>query len=156
MVGIEGSFSTGDGPHTFDIPGAPSVGPLICYEILFPEEIVASRRPGWIVNVSDDSWFGPWAGPRQHLLVAQTRAIEQGLPIVRATNSGISAIIDPYGRIREKLELNRMGTIDAALPSRIELTWYAREGKYSFWLLLLLCCAATYLMRQTATPSLRE
>ena len=156
VVGIEGSFSTGDGPHTLDIPGAPPVGPLICYEILFPDEIVAARRPGWIVNVSDDSWFGPWAGPRQHLLVAQTRAIEQGLPIVRATNSGISAIIDPYGRILERLELNRMGTIDAALPSPIEPTWFARSGKYSFWLLLLLCCAASWLVRRTATPALRK
>jgi apolipoprotein N-acyltransferase len=156
VVGIDGSFSTGDGPHTLDIPGAPPVGPLICYEILFPEEIVASRRPDWIVNVSDDSWFGPWAGPRQHLLVAQARAIEQGLPIVRATNSGISAVIDPYGRIREKLELDQMGTIDAALPSRIEPTWYARSGKYSFWFLLLLCCAATYLLRRTAAPASQE
>lgn len=156
VVGIEGSFSTGDGPHTLDIPGAPPAGPLICYEILFSDQIVASRRPDWIVNVSDDSWFGPWAGPRQHLLVAQTRAIEQGLPVVRATNSGISAIIDPNGRIREKLELDRMGTIDAALPSRIEPTWFARSGKYSFWLLLLLCCAATYPMRRTATPGLQK
>jgi apolipoprotein N-acyltransferase len=156
VVGIEGSFSTGDGPHTVDVPGAPPVGPLICYEILFPDEVVAARRPDWIVNVSDDSWFGPWAGPRQHLLVAQARAIEQGLPVVRATNSGISAIIDPYGRIREKLELNRMGTIDGALPSRIELTWYARAGKYSFWLLLILCCIATWLVRRTATAPLQK
>ncbi len=156
LVGIEGSFSTGDGPHTIDLPGAPPVGPLICYEILFPAEVVAARRPGWIVNVSDDSWFGPWAGPLQHLLVAQMRAIEEGLPIVRATNSGISAVIDPYGRIREKLELNRMGTIDAALPSPIEPTWYARQGKYSFWLLLLFCCAVTYIVRRTANPPLRK
>ena len=152
LVGIEGSFSTGDGPHTIDLPGAPPVGPLICYEILFPDEVVEARRPGWIVNVSDDSWFGPWAGPLQHLLIAQTRAIEEGLPIVRATNSGISAVIDPFGRVRTELELDRMGTIDAPLPVRIEPTLYARAGKYSFWFLLLLCCAASYFMRRTATP----
>jgi apolipoprotein N-acyltransferase len=156
LVGIEGSFSTGDGPHTIDLPGAPPVGPLICYEILFPDEVVAARRPDWIVNVSDDSWFGPWAGPLQHLLIAQMRAIEEGLPIVRATNSGISAVIDPYGRIGERLELNRMGIIDAALPSPIEPPWYARSGKYSFWLLLLFCCAATYPVRRTAAPPLQK
>jgi len=156
LAGIEGSFSTGDGPHTIDVPGAPPVGPLICYEILFPEEIVAERRPGWIVNVSDDSWFGPWAGPLQHLLIAQTRAIEEGLPIVRATNSGISAVIDPFGRIRTKLELDRMGAIDAALPARIEPTLYARAGKYSFWLLLLFCCIAPYFMRRTFSSRLQK
>jgi apolipoprotein N-acyltransferase len=156
LVGIEGSFSTGDGPHTIDLPGGPPVGPLICYEILFPDEIVEARRPGWIVNVSDDSWFGPWAGPLQHLLIAQTRAIEEGLPIVRATNSGISAVIDPFGRIRTKLELDRMGTIDAPLPARIEPTFYARAGKYSFWFLLLLCCTASYFLRRTDSHRLQE
>jgi len=92
----------------------------------------------------------------QHLLIAQTRAIEEGLPIVRATNSGISAVIDPFGRIRTKLELDRMGTIDASLPVRIEPTFYARVGKYSFWLLLLLCCTASYFLRRTATPRFQK
>jgi len=156
LVGIEGSFSTGDGRHTIDLPGAPPVGPLICYEILFPDEVVEARRPGWIVNVSDDSWFGPWAGPLQHLLIAQTRAIEEGLPIVRATNSGISAVIDPFGRIRTKLKLDRMGTTDASLPARIEPTFYARAGKYSFWFLLLFCCTASYFLRRTATPRFQK
>ncbi len=156
LVGIAGSFSTGDGPQTIDLPGAPPVGPLICYEILFPDEVVAARRPGWIVNVSDDSWFGPWAGPLQHLLIAQTRAIEEGLPIVRATNSGISAVIDPFGRIRSKLELDRMGIVDAPLPVRIEQPFFARGGKYAFWLLLLLCCTASYFLRRTVTPRFQK
>ncbi len=105
LVDIPGSFSAGDGPHTVDIPGAPAAGPLICYEILFPGEITGVPRPHWLVNVTDDSWFGPWAGPRQHLLTARVRAIEEGLPVARAANTGISAVIDPLGRIIASLGL---------------------------------------------------
>jgi apolipoprotein N-acyltransferase len=136
VVGIGGSFATGDGPHTLDIQGAPSIDPLICYEILFPGAVVGAKRPGWIVNVTDDSWFGPWAGPLQHLLVARTRAIEEGLPVIRAANTGISAVIDPYGRVRAELDLDRTGALDADLPAAIERTAYARFGDFGFWILL--------------------
>lgn len=142
IVGIDGSFATGDGPHALDIPGAPQAGPLICYEILFPDEVVGATRPAWFVNVTDDSWFGPWAGPRQHLLIARMRAIEQGIPVVRAANTGISAVIDPLGRVRAQLALNRAGVLDADLPSVIEETPYARYGLYSFFLLILGCAVA--------------
>jgi apolipoprotein N-acyltransferase len=74
LVDFPGSFTAGDGPHTYSVPGAPDVGPLICYEILFPGAVIGDRRPAWLVNVTDDSWFGPWAGPRQHLLAARVRA----------------------------------------------------------------------------------
>jgi apolipoprotein N-acyltransferase len=148
IVGIAGSFSTGDGPHTVDVPGAPQAGPLICYEILFPGEVVADQRPRWLVNVTDDSWFGPWAGPLQHLLVAQTRAIEEGLPVVRAANTGISAVIDPFGRVRARLDLNRTGVIDSALPAAIEPTSYARVGQLSFLFLLLATIAGALLAVQ--------
>jgi apolipoprotein N-acyltransferase len=149
IVGIDGSFDTGDGPHTFDVPGAPAVGPLICYEILFPGAVVAARRPGWIVNVTDDSWFGPWAGPLQHLLVAQTRAIEEGIPVVRAANSGISAVIDPLGRVIALLGLNKMGVLDSGLPAAIVPTFYARFGDVGFWLLLLGCIVAARTREQS-------
>ena len=149
VVGIDGSFATGDGPHTLDIPGAPQAGPLICYEILFPDEVVGATRPAWFVNVTDDSWFGPWAGPRQHLLVAQMRAIEQGIPVVRAANTGISAVIDPLGQVRAQLGLNRTGVLDADLPGVIESTPYARAGWYSFLLLLLSCIVAARLSVRT-------
>jgi apolipoprotein N-acyltransferase len=137
LTGIEGSFAAGGGPQTFALRGAGSFTPLICYEILFPGEVVPSKRPDWLVNVTDDSWFGPWAGPRQHLLVAQVRAIEEGLPVARAANTGISAIIDPLGRITRHLDLGKMGVVDGALPAAIAPTPYSRlrDGV----LLLLLC-----------------
>jgi apolipoprotein N-acyltransferase len=147
IVGIEGSFATGDGPHMLVIPGAPPIGPLICYEILFPGEVVGAQRPSWFVNVTDDSWFGPWAGPLQHLLVARMRAIEEGVPVVRAANTGISAVIDPLGRVRAHLDLDRAGVLDANLPAVIAPTPYARSGWYSFWLLLLGCAVAAILAR---------
>lgn len=146
LVGIGGSFSTGDGPHTVDIPGAPQASPLICYEILFPGEVVGDARAKWLVNVTDDSWFGPWAGPEQHLLVAQTRAIEQGLPVVRAANTGISAVIDSFGRIRTRLGLDQMGVADSELPAAIEPPAFARTGELSFWLLVLASVVATALV----------
>ncbi len=148
LVGVAGEFSTGDGPHTIDVPGAPQASPLICYEILFPGEVVADERARWIVNITDDSWFGPWAGPRQHLLVAQTRAIEEGLPVIRAANTGISAVIDGFGRIRARLELGRAGHLDSALPAAIEPTPFARAGQLGFWLLVLSCIAGAFLAAQ--------
>ena len=133
----EAGFSAGDGPRTFALPGAPSVGPLICYEILFPGAVVGARRPGWFVNVTDDSWFGPSTGPYQHLLTARIRAIEEGIPVVRAANTGVSAVIDPLGRTKATLPLNEMGALDAPLPAAIAPTPYARFGDAGFWLLLV-------------------
>ncbi|HVU20143.1 MAG TPA: apolipoprotein N-acyltransferase [Rhizomicrobium sp.] len=156
IVGVDGSFSTGDGPHTFDVPGAPQAGPLICYEILFPDEVVGATRPAWFVNVTDDSWFGPWAGPKQHLLVAQMRAIEQGIPVVRAANTGISAVIDPLGRIRAHLDLDRAGILDAGLPASIEATPYARGGRYIFFLLLLGCIVGAVIARSVRSKNPAE
>jgi apolipoprotein N-acyltransferase len=134
VTGIEGSFTPGDGPHSFDLPGAGTVAPLICYEILFPEEVMPPKRPDWFVNVTDDSWFGPWAGPRQHLLVARVRAIEEGVPVARAANTGISAMIDPLGRVTASLGLGTTGILDAALPAPIASTPYGRLGEWWFWL----------------------
>jgi len=145
VVGVAGDFSTGDGPHTVDVPGAPQMSPLICYEMLFPGEVVPDARARWMVNVTDDSWFGPWAGPEQHLLIARTRAIEQGLPVIRAANTGISAIIDSFGRMRMQLAIGRAGIIDSALPASIAPTPFARSSDFGFWLLVLFCIAAAAL-----------
>ncbi|HEY5347833.1 MAG TPA: apolipoprotein N-acyltransferase [Rhizomicrobium sp.] len=131
-------FSAGDGPHTYSDIGAPPVGPLICYEIIFPGAVTAKQRPGWLVNVTNDAWFGPWAGPRQHFLIARVRAIEEGLPVIRAANTGISAVIDPKGRILAMIGLNRMGFLDAGLPAALPATPYARFGDAGFFLLLIL------------------
>jgi apolipoprotein N-acyltransferase len=139
--GQEG-FATGDGPHTYQLKDAPAVTPLICYEIIFPAAVTSGQRPGWFVNVTDDSWFGPWAGPYQHLLIARARAIEEALPVARAANTGISAVIDPYGRVTTQLGLGNMGVLDARLPVAAAPSTYARYGD---WVLLLLLLAATAL-----------
>jgi apolipoprotein N-acyltransferase len=138
LVDFPGSFSAGEGPQTYRVPGAPDVGPLICYEILFPGAVIGERRPAWLVNVTDDSWFGPWAGPRQHLLAARVRAIEEGLPVVRSANTGISAIIDPLGRLLSTLGLDQAGEIDSRLPRALAMPLYARFGDAGFVLMLMI------------------
>lgn len=143
--GQEG-FASGDGPHAFDLQAAPAVAPLICYEIIFPGAVTPKQgpRPGWFVNVTDDSWFGPWAGPYQHLLIARARAIEEALPVVRAANTGISAVIDPYGRVSARLGLGQMGVLDAGLPRAVPASIYARFGDLAFAILLLGCALGAY------------
>jgi apolipoprotein N-acyltransferase len=106
---------------------------------------VSSKRPDWFVNVTDDSWFGPWAGPRQHLLVARVRAIEEGIPVARAANTGISAIIDPLGRITAELGLDQMGVVDGGLRAPIAATPYSRIHDWWFW---LMACALAALTRR--------
>jgi apolipoprotein N-acyltransferase len=137
LVGGPGGFSAGDGPHTYDVPGAPPLAPLVCYEIIFPGEVVGRRRPDWFVNVTDDSWFGPWAGPEQHLLIARVRAIEEGIPVARDANTGISAVIDPLGRIRARLGIGQTGVLDSALPKAVPKTPFARFGDTGLVLVLL-------------------
>jgi apolipoprotein N-acyltransferase len=136
-------FAAGDGPRAYAVPGAPGVTPLICYEAIFPGAVTpAQSRPGWLVNVTDDSWFGPWAGPNQHLLIARMRAVEEGLPMARAANTGISAMIDARGRIVASLGLDQSGTVDAGLPEALPPTPYARFGDLGFAIILLASLAA--------------
>jgi apolipoprotein N-acyltransferase len=135
-------FSSGPGPTTMTVPGAPPVGPLICYEVIFPGEVAGEPRPGWLVNLTDDSWFGPDTGPMQHLLIARVRAIEEGLPIVRAANSGISAIIDAHGRVRASLALGLRDFVDGGLPVALSPTPFVRYRNVILVTLLLVCAAA--------------
>jgi len=123
-------FSAGPGPVSLTLPGLPPFGPLICYEIIFPGEVVDPKnRPNWLLNVTNDGWFGLSAGPYQHFAAARLRAIEQGLPVVRAANSGISAVIDPFGRVVKGLGLGESGVVDSGLPiPTATLTPYARFG----------------------------
>jgi apolipoprotein N-acyltransferase len=142
---VGSGFRAGDHPHLLKALPAPPLTPLICYEVIFPHAVVdpAEPRPGWLVNITDDSWFGPWAGPRQHFLIARVRAIEEGLPIARAANTGISAMIDPVGRIIAQLELNKAGVVDSSLPQALAATPYARFGDLVFLAFLgIAACAA--------------
>ena len=147
LVNSPGGFSAGQGPRSYAVPGAPLVGPLICYEVIFPDAVVGKIRPGWLVNVTDDSWFGPSSssGPYQHLLTARVRAIEEGLPIARAANTGVSAIIDPLGRILSELGSGKMGVVDGRLPVALTQTIYARIGDVGFFLLLFSCAVIVYI-----------
>ncbi len=141
LVDSPGSFTPGDGPHTYTVAGAPPIGPLICYEILFPGAVTEKQRPGWLVNVTDDSWFGPSTGPYQHLLTARVRAIEEGLAVARAANTGISAVIDPFGRVWASLALGKTGIVNSPLPRALPATLYVRFGDSGFVLILGLCLA---------------
>jgi apolipoprotein N-acyltransferase len=129
LTKVQGGFIPGTVRRPMDIPNAPRALPLICYEAVFPDA-VASRddRAGWIINLTNDGWFGISTGPYQHLQEARMRAIEQGLPVVRAANTGISAVIDPLGRDVARLGLGLEGVLDSALPSAIAPTVYSRIG----------------------------
>jgi apolipoprotein N-acyltransferase len=124
-----GGFLAGDRHRLIAIPGAPRALPLICYEIVFPGDVMPKGpRPGWIVNVTNDGWFGISSGPYQHFQQARVRAIEEGLPLVRAANTGISAVVDPVGRIIGSLPLGSEGVLDAPLPRPVGAPLYARLG----------------------------
>jgi apolipoprotein N-acyltransferase len=126
------------------VEGLPAVQPLICYEALFPGLAAGGARPKWILNVSNDAWFGRTSGPWQHLNIASYRAIEQGLPIVRSTPTGVSAVIDAQGRILpgKKLGLGQFGVIDTRLPAPARPTPYSRWGDGPFAGLLALSAVA--------------
>jgi apolipoprotein N-acyltransferase len=129
LTRVQGGFIPGTGRRAMEIPNAPRALPLICYEAIFPDEVAArGDRPGWIINLTNDGWFGISTGPYQHLQQARLRAIEQGLPVVRAANTGISAVIDPMGRIVARLGLGVEGVLDSNLPAAIAPTIYARSG----------------------------
>ena len=132
-----GGFLAGDRHRLMTVPGAPRALPLICYEIIFPGKS-SDERPGWMVNVTNDGWFGNSSGPYQHLQQARVTAIEQGLPLARAANTGISAVVDPIGRIVGSLPLASEGVLDAPLPRSIDPPIYARFGDAPAAVLILI------------------
>ncbi len=117
----------------------PPFLPLICYEAIFPQHAsVEGERADWIVQITNDAWFGKFSGPYQHLAQARVRAIEQGLPLARSANTGVSAMVDPFGRVIESIPLGQMGVIDAALPAPLPETLYSRSGDWPIAGILLL------------------
>jgi len=138
FVNVPGGFSVAENRALLRIPGLAPVAALICYEAIFPGVISAgSERPGLLLNVTNDAWFGMTPGPHQHLSQARLRAVEEGLPLIRAANSGISAIIDPYGRIVSSLPLGTEGVLDGPLPAPLTPTFFARSPWLGALLLLL-------------------
>jgi len=146
----DSGFTAGPGPAVLNA-GGPSFSPMICYEAIFPRaSYPRGRRPDWLVTVTNDAWFGDTSGPRQHLDMARLRAIEAGLPMARAANTGISALIDAKGRVLERVPLYESGKIEAALPSSLPLTLYDRGGNIVFWILTLVFLAIAMTRPTTA------
>ncbi len=144
-----GGFAAGPGPRTLHLPALPPVGALICYEVIFPGQVVqAGDRPAWLLNVTNDAWYGDTAGPRQHLQMARMRTVEQGLPLARAANTGISAAFDATGHQLDRLGWAATGTVVAALPGPLPPPLFARLGNAEPLLLCLLGIAVAILPRR--------
>jgi len=144
FVHIPGGFEAGTRRKILSVPGLPPVAPSICYEAIFPGAVtpdVADEQPGLLLNVTNDAWFGNTPGPYQHFAQARLRTIEEGLPLVRGANTGISAVVDPYGRVISQSPLGKEAVIDAHLPQRLERPLFAKFPFLSpllVWLSVLL------------------
>lgn len=144
-----GGFAKGAVPQPLiDVPGIGLARALICYEGIFAEEIATAERPRFLMMITNDAWFGKGPGPTQHLAQARLRAIEQGLPMVRSANTGISAMIDPWGRIRAMIPLDSAGYVDVPLPMARAATPYVRWGDGPMMILVLLGLAATAMINR--------
>ncbi|WP_291000480.1 apolipoprotein N-acyltransferase [Hyphomicrobium sp.] len=143
-----GGFSIGTVPRPLlKIPGLPPAAGLICYEAIFPTAIVqGAERPGLLVNVTNDGWFGDTTGPWQHFHQTRVRAVEEGLPIIRAANNGVSAVVDGQGRVVAMLTLNARGVLDSGIPASISAPVYAKLGDCTFLALVLIFLGAAALL----------
>jgi apolipoprotein N-acyltransferase len=154
LVDIPGGFEPGSGRRMLRIPGLPDAMPLICYEAIFPIEfgdlVSGAGRPGWLLNVTDDAWFGLTPGPYQHFAQARLRAIELGLPLVRDANSGISAVLDGLGREIAGAPLGAEGVLDAELPEPLAPTWQSRLGSAGAMLIGFVFLAAALIGKRRA------
>jgi len=154
FVHMPGGFEPGVARQTLRAPGLPEATPLICYEAIFPQEIGAAfrsdARPGFLLNLTDDAWFGVTPGPYQHFAQARLRAIESGLPLVRAANTGVSAVVDGLGRILVMAPLGAEGVLDSPLPVALAPTWHYRWGSLSAAVLAVLFLAAALAARRRA------
>lgn len=131
------TYSAGPGPRILDLGRFGKVLPLICYEAIFPRDVNAMpSRPDWMLQITNDAWFGVWTGPFQHFDQARLRAVEQGLPLIRVANTGVTAVVDARGRVVEQLPFGTMGTLDTRVPGALPATPYARWGDGPLALLL--------------------
>ncbi len=138
LTGVRGGFAAGEGSRLTRAPGLPPFLALICYEIIFPGGVEEpGPRPQWMLNLTNDGWFGASIGPYQHLHQARVRAVEEGLPVIRAANTGVSAVIGPYGRVLDEMPLGKAGAIDTGLPRAAPPTPYARWGRLIEALLII-------------------
>ena len=138
-------FTPGPGPVTLRVPGLPPLSALICYEVIFAGDVVdPANRPGWLLNITNDGWFGISTGPHQHFAAARYRAVEEGLPLIRAANTGISGVIDGWGRIVERTHLGEPAVLDTGLPVALSPTLYARWGNFSVAILLGMAMAVAW------------
>jgi apolipoprotein N-acyltransferase len=150
FVAIPGGFESGTSTRLLTAPGLPPVFPMVCYESIFPDEIAdrlqaEATRPGLMLNVTNDGWFGATPGPYQHFAQARLRTIEQGLPMVRAANTGISAIIDPFGRIVASAPLGVEAVIDGNLPKSLPPTVFSRHSRSIPMILWILAFIGAYI-----------
>jgi apolipoprotein N-acyltransferase len=155
-IGIEkltharGSFATGPEPRPLmHIPGLPPALGLVCYEALFPGNVVQGpEHPGVMINVTNDGWFGETTGPYQHFHQARVRAVEEGVPLIRAANNGISGVVDPFGRVLQSLGIDVRGQIDSSLPRAVSLPPYARLGDWALVSILAFYAALIFALRK--------
>jgi apolipoprotein N-acyltransferase len=144
------TYSAGPGPAVLDLGALGKVLPLICYEVIFPREVNAvATRADWMLQITNDAWFGIRTGPFQHFAQARLRAIEQGLPLIRVANTGITAVIDARGRVVDQLPFGTMATLDTHVPGALPPTPYSRWGDGPVLLLLAALLLATFYRRRT-------
>ncbi|MBV6656461.1 MAG: apolipoprotein N-acyltransferase [Devosiaceae bacterium] len=156
IVGAPAGFVPGLGPGTLETPGGPSWLALICYEAIFPGFVRAGVRahaPDYLLNVTNDAWFGTSAGPQQHVHQARLRAVETGRPLVRAANTGVSLVTDPYGRTIVALEVDKPGVITTNLPNPLTQTGYLLMGNLPFLVFLFLVLVVSVYHRQMNSRS---
>jgi apolipoprotein N-acyltransferase len=126
---VGNGYTPGTGPAVIDLGAQGKMLPLICYEAVFPQDLRTAIRPDWLLHATNDAWFGTLTGPYQHAAQARLRAIEQGLPMVRVANTGITAVYDARGRLRADLPIGTLAHLDTALPAPLPSTHYARLGE---------------------------
>jgi apolipoprotein N-acyltransferase len=149
------NFTPGPGPRTLHMPDLPPFSPLICYEVIFPGAVTdPNDRPGLLVNVTNDGWFGTSTGPSQHFATARFRSVEEGIPMLRAANTGISGVIDAYGRVESRSNLVVEAVIDAMVPPALPPTPFARFGLLT--VLPLIVLALVPILLGGRKPSISE